>query len=186
MNAPARPPVLFTHTTIANAILDLADRMSNTVGALDGEVTVLIVLKGAFRFAADLLAALPLDSRITRLEFITVRSYEERGLKGSLSVARLSAPEAALEGRHVIILDDIFDTGQTIKVIREYVARYNPASIREAVLIKRTDPHATVEPPTFHALTVAPGIWVWGYGLDYDGENCRTLGFIAGEDGPTP
>lgn len=123
---------------------------------------LLVVLKGAFRFAADLVAAAPLA---LRLEFLRVASYEgtERQ-EGQQTLLELSAD---LRGSSVIIIEDIVDTGLTLQYLRNMLANYAPAQLKVASLLAK--PSAYQVPVTIDYLGFEiDDRFVVGYGLDYD------------------
>lgn len=157
--------ILITRNEIARRVEAMADAISNDLGDLDdgGEVTLVPVLAGSMIFVADLMRHLPYKLRI---ELVTVSSYpgdstESRGaqLVGSL-------PDA-LDGRHVLVIDDILDSGATLSLIRAELARRRPASLRTCVLLRKDRPSAKAVPCDYVGFDI-PDLFVVGYGLDHD------------------
>ncbi|MBL0309595.1 MAG: hypoxanthine phosphoribosyltransferase [Bacteroidetes bacterium] len=129
-----------------------------------GKRPVLIpVLNGSFMFAADLLRELRLDCE---LSFIKVASY--KGMQSNSDASTLIGLNKNLEGRHVIIIEDIVDTGHTLAHIVPTLLAQNPASLKVAsLLIKPFDLKASVN--IDYVGMEIPNEFIVGYGLDYDG-----------------
>jgi hypoxanthine phosphoribosyltransferase len=142
------------------------------------ELTALVVLKGSFVFAADLLRRIELPLAV---EFIGLRSYGSRTSTSGVVEITLDA-KYPLVDKHVLIVEDIVDTGLTLSFLRENLATRLPASIRLAALLHK--PARTVKPVPIDYLgfTIADE-FVVGYGLDHDGRH-RNLPGIALLDDP--
>ncbi len=124
---------------------------------------ILAVLNGSFIFASDLFRYLEIDAEIS---FIKLASYKGTTSTGNIIMA-IGLEEQVLE-RHVILLEDIVDTGKTLSEFVPQLARQNPASLKIAALL--TKPEALRYP--VHADYVGfeiPDKFVVGYGLDFDG-----------------
>ena len=121
------------------------------------------VLNGAFFFAAELLKRLPIECEIS---FVKVASYH--GTRSSGSVSQLIGLNERIEGRHVVVLEDIVDTGNTIKHIMDILAERHPASVAVATLLFKPDAY-TQDIPVEHVARVIPNAFVVGSGLDHDG-----------------
>ena len=123
------------------------------------------VMTGALVFAADLIRHLPFK---LRLELVAVSSYPGKSMASKGAKIATELPQD-LAGKHVLIIDDILDSGHTIAVLRSLIEEQSPASIRVCVMLKkqRNDgpPVATAEYVGFSI----PDEFVVGYGLDYDG-----------------
>ncbi len=144
----------------------------------DGENIHLVgVLKGGFMFMADLVRAM--TSRVS-LDFIAVSSYGA-GTKSSGEVRFQKDLDTSLEGRHVIIVEDIVDTGLTLKYLQEVLARRAPKSLRTACLLSKPSRRQVDVPVEYIGFTIEDR-FVVGYGLDY-GEKYRNLPYIAVLDG---
>ena len=121
------------------------------------------VLKGAYVFLADLTR---LMDEPPEIDFIQLSSYGLNGAVGSRRVKVLLHPTADLQGRHVVVVEDIVDTGRTLRFLRRYLARRGPASLRVCALLVRTRAHDEKERPVdYCGFTVGDG-WLVGYGLD--------------------
>lgn len=127
------------------------------------------VLNGAFMFIADLMRAIDIDCEI---DFIKLSSYgAEKVTSGQ--VTELKWIDANLEDRHVIVVEDIVDTGLSMRYLLDRMNEYNPASLRTATLLHK---HEATE-KDIHLDYVGfriPNLFVIGYGLDY-GQIARNL-----------
>jgi hypoxanthine phosphoribosyltransferase len=155
-------------------ILVPRDRIDERIGQLaceiaafyaDREITIVAALTGAVIFVADLMRRLPLALRI---EPVVVSSYPGRATRSQGPQFRLP-PDGNLSGRHVLIVDDIFDSGQTMKFLTDAVAAAGAESIRSCVLLNkdRPDLESRPAPPHFVGFDI-PDAFVVGYGLDFD------------------
>jgi hypoxanthine phosphoribosyltransferase len=136
----------------------------------------LAVLNGAFMFAADLMKAVSLSCEIS---FIRVSSYQDMNSTGQVS--EVIGLKESVQDRHIIILEDIVDTGQTVYALLQNISGKKPASIEIAALLIKPD---CVQ----HPLQVKyigksiPNDFVVGYGLDYNGlgRNLRDIYTVMG------
>ncbi|MCO5144522.1 MAG: hypoxanthine phosphoribosyltransferase [Oligoflexia bacterium] len=137
------------------------------------ELTLICVLKGSFLFYADLVRAIRLP---VRCEFISVSSYgAEKTSSGEVKLALdISTP---LDGRDLMIIEDIVDTGLTLKYIRELLSVRNPASIACCALLEKPEARKVEVPVEYRGFTIG-NEFVVGYGLDYD-QRYRELPFIG-------
>jgi hypoxanthine phosphoribosyltransferase len=121
------------------------------------------VLSGSFMFASDLCKAIRFNAEIC---FIKLASY--KGTKSSGQVVSVIGLDMLLKNRHVIILEDIVDTGRTLSHFLPELESQQPASLKLCTLLHK--PEATVFPITIDYLGFSiPNKFVVGYGLDYDG-----------------
>jgi hypoxanthine phosphoribosyltransferase len=121
----------------------------------------LVVLKGAMFFAADLLRLIKIDCEI---ETIKARSYGQK-METSGKV-ELEGLRADLKGRDIIIIEDIVDSGFTMKAIIAEINSHDPASVNSAVLLSKPEARKTEVPVGYICLSIPPE-FVVGYGLDY-------------------
>ncbi len=138
------------------------------------ELTVIAVLNGSLIFAADLLRRLPLP---LKLDCLSVSSYHGgTESSGTVTFEQLSLPDVA--GRHVLIVDDILDTGRTLHAICEKLRRERPpASVRVCVLLRKKKVRAADLEADYVGFDIGDE-FVVGYGLDYQ-ERYRNLPFIG-------
>jgi hypoxanthine phosphoribosyltransferase len=164
--------VLVSEQQIASRVRALAGEIVSTVPE-GGEMLVVSVMTGALFFTADLVRAMP---RRLRCGIVTVSSYG--GTRTTSRGASLASalPEGA-KGRHVLIVDDILDTGGTLRLLREAMERQGPASVRTCVLLRKMRPEALATPCEFVGFDI-PDVFVVGCGLDYD-DLYRNMPFVG-------
>lgn len=147
--------------TIQHRIKDLAAQL--TQDYKDKRPVFIAILNGSFMFAADLFKQIQLDAEIC---FIKLASY--KGTKSTGNVVTAIGLDMELKDRHVIIIEDIIDTGKTLHEFLPQIHNHHPASVRIAVLLHK--PEATkFEVPIDYTCFSIPNKFVLGYGLDYDG-----------------
>lgn len=166
------PAVLISETDIRQRVEELARQISIDY-ADKGELILLGVLKGAFIFLADLSRALTIPRDI---EFIAVSSYEH-GSVPSGAVRLVMDVRESIEGRHVLIVEDIVDTGHTLHYLIEMLKSRNPASVRACALVHKEHKTEVDVDVDYLGFTIGDE-WVVGYGLDY-AEKDRTLPYIG-------
>lgn len=167
--------VLISEEQIRRRVQELADQISNDYASED-ELILVGVLKGAFIFLADLSRRLAIPRSI---EFMAVSSYEN-GDEQSSAVRLLMDTRRNIEGKHVLVVEDIVDTGRTLAFLVELLAARKPSSIKTCALVRKPD-RAAVDATIDYLGFEIPDVWVVGYGLDYDEAN-RTLPYIAAID----
>jgi hypoxanthine phosphoribosyltransferase len=163
----------FDAATIAAAVGRLATAIEHD---LPGEPVVLIgVLKGALFFTADLARALPAKTD-ARIDFIAVSSYGN-ATRSSGEVRLLKDTSESVEGKHVVIVEDIVDNGLTLRYLQELLGHRRPASLRSCVLLDKPYRRQVDVKVDYMGLT-APDTFIVGYGLDYQ-EKYRNLPYLA-------
>lgn len=167
--------VLIAADQIQERVADLASQIRSDYAGR--QLVVLCVLNGAFRFAADLCSHLN-DS--TEVVFTKVHSYE--GMLSSGLVQEQLPVSSQLAGKHVLIVEDIVDTGTTLKFVMERVYQQAPASVRVATLLFKPD--ALLKPLQLDYVGFEiPNRFVVGYGLDYDGQGrCLNALYVLKEE----
>lgn len=151
---------LISAEAIQRRVEELADALSRRYA--NREVVLLVVLKGSFVFAADLMRRMTIPVVV---DFIRARSYEGTEPNGAVALAYL--PETPLEGRDVVIIEDIFDTGRTSQAILEWVRGQRPSSVALCVLLDKPS-RRRVDIEADFAGMVIDDHFVVGYGLDYE------------------
>ena len=148
------------------------EEISRRVSELASQITeefkgkcplVLCVLNGAFAFASDLFRAIDTDAEIS---FIRLKSYEGTGSTGN--VKQMFPFSENIEGREVIIVEDIVDTGRTICKLVDDLKEKNPAQIKVATLLFKPDALVCDVKPDYVGFEI-PKKFIIGYGLDLDG-----------------
>ena len=137
------------------------------------EIHLVCVLKGGFVFMADLVRAM--SPRVT-MDFIAVSSYGKR-TKSTGEVRMLKDLDTGLEGRHIIIVEDIVDTGLTLSYLQEILRARDPLSLRTACLLSKPSRRKVDVAVEFIGFTIEDR-FVVGYGLDFD-ERHRNLPYIG-------
>jgi len=130
-------------------------------------VVMVGLLNGCFAFYADLVRATPIDMEC---DFMRVKSYINRK-QGDIVISK--DLETPIKGKHVYIIDDIYDTGNTMKAVIEYLEVKKPASISIVTLIVRKN-SPTPKQEAYHAFDIDEE-WIVGYGLDNEKGNMRNL-----------
>jgi hypoxanthine phosphoribosyltransferase len=152
--------VLFDEATIHRRLDELAARISDDY--VDRELTVVAILNGSVILLADLLRRIPLP---LKLDCLSVGSYHGATKSvGELIFREASLPDIA--GRHVLILDDILDSGVTLATVREKLEAAGPLSLRICVLLKKERARVITVEPDYVGFEIADE-FVVGYGLDY-------------------
>jgi hypoxanthine phosphoribosyltransferase len=139
----------------------------------DEEIHLVGVLKGGFVFMADLVRSM--SARVT-LDFIAVSSYQH-STQSSGEVRLLKDVDARLEGRHVIIVEDIVDTGLTLTYLQDILRARSPRSLRTACLLSKPSRRLVDVKVEYIGFTIEDR-FVIGYGLDF-AEKYRNLPYIA-------
>jgi len=160
--------VLLSSEQIHNRIAELGAEIDRDYPS--GEPVYLIaVLKGAFIFMADLARAMKTP---TRIEFIGISSYG-KGKTSSGQVQLTKDLDAPIEGHHVIIVEDILDTGITLNYLTKLMAQRKPKSLRIVALLDKPERRKSPVKADYVGFTI-PDEFVVGYGLDY-AEDYRNL-----------
>ena len=168
----SNPETMISEETIRSRVDELAAQISLDY-ADKGEIVLIGVLKGAFIFLADLSRRLSIPRHI---EFIAVSSYEHGSVRSG-AVRLVMDVRRSLEGKHVLIVEDIVDTGHTLHYLIDMLKSREPASVRTCALLHKA--HRTEVDVDIDYLGFTIGDeWVVGYGLDYD-EKDRTLPYIG-------
>ena len=139
----------------------------------EDEIHLVGVLKGGFMFMADLIRAM--SARVT-LDFIAVSSYAH-STRSSGEVRMLKDLDSGLEGRHVIIVEDIVDTGLTLTYLQDILRARAPKSLRTACLLSKPSRRLVAVNVEYIGFTIEDR-FVVGYGLDF-AEKYRNLSYIA-------
>ncbi|MBI3861789.1 MAG: hypoxanthine phosphoribosyltransferase [Planctomycetia bacterium] len=171
--------VILSESEISAGIAQLARRISDDYRGRP--LTVVGVLTGSLIFLSDLIRRLDLPLKVG---LIQASSYRGRATSpGKLAVADLSGLDLA--GRDVLLLDDIYDTGQTLKEITALLHSQKPACLRSAVLLWKEGRQRVELTPDYHCFRI-PDVFVVGYGLDYNDEYRHLPHVAALEDNERP
>ncbi|MFP4331310.1 MAG: hypoxanthine phosphoribosyltransferase [Alkalispirochaetaceae bacterium] len=166
---PELHPVL-NETELRTTVSHLAERIR---ADYEGKDLLLVgLLKGSFVFMADLIRALDLPAEV---DFMAATSYVGRESSGELVI--LKGLNESVHDRHVLIVEDIIDTGLTLSQIRERLLLEGPASLEICALIDKPV-RRQVQVPVKYVGKEIPDLFIVGYGIDYD-QKYRWLPYIA-------
>lgn len=169
--ASALPEVLIDEDHIQARVEDLAAQISAEYHD-KGEIVLVGVLKGAFIFLADLSRRLTIPRRI---EFMAISSYGKGSESGEV---RLEMDlRHHIEGQHVLVVEDIVDSGQTLRYLVDLLRARGAASIKTCALVRKQRDDNTDARVDYLGFDI-PDVWTVGYGLDY-AEQHRTLPYIG-------
>jgi hypoxanthine phosphoribosyltransferase len=164
MDRPGAGKPLLSSARIARRVHRLGRQISQVYADIDTPLVLVVILKGATVFAADLLRSLSIPAE---LEFVRASSYPTgTSSNGRLRLAHMV--EGPMVGRHVLLVEDIVDSGVTVNAIARRIRRLAPASLRIAALLDRPA-RRQVEVKIDFCGFVIPDRFVIGYGLDYAG-----------------
>lgn len=159
--------ILYSRDTINRRVQELADMISREY---DGKDLVLIgILKGAFIFLSDLVRFMTIPHHI---DFIRVASYGS-GTVSSGKIAITKDIECSIEGKDVLIVEDIIDTGTTLSWLKQLLGDRNPSSLKICAFVDKTARREIDIDADYVGFTMEDG-FVVGYGLDCD-EQFRSL-----------
>jgi hypoxanthine phosphoribosyltransferase len=162
--------VLVDEDQIKERVKALADQISHDYAKVE-QIYLIGILKGAFIFLADLSRYLQVPHVV---DFMAVSSYGKTANTGAVRlIMDLREP---IDGQHAIIVEDIADSGKTLKYLYQVLKWHNPASLKTCVLLRKKKDNLDV--PIDYLGFDIPNAWVVGYGLDY-ADHYRTLPYIA-------
>ena len=162
---------LISEKDINKRVKELSELLYKKYG--DDEVVFICTLKGAVFFACELLKNYKGDAR---LEFLRVSSYKGKKSTGKIEL-NLSISKENIENHNVIILEDIVDTGCTLKFLKEYIGDMNPKSLEICTLLDKKM-RREVEIEADYCCFEIEDLFVVGYGLDYN-QKYRNLPYIG-------
>lgn len=162
--------VLIPAETIQARVQELADQISLDYKDVEG-LYMIGILKGAFIFLADLTRAMSIPHIV---DFMALSSYGMTTTSGAVRI--LMDLREPIEGRHVLLVEDILDTGHTLHYLHGVLSGRSPASIRTCVLVRKAREQAEIA--VDYLGFEIPDVWVVGYGLDF-ADRFRTLPYIA-------
>lgn len=167
--------VLFTEQEIADRVREMGGAITRDYAdaARDGGIVLVSVLRGAAIFMADLARKIELP---LEMDYMAISSYGN-GAKSSGVVRILKDLSSEIEGRHVIVAEDILDSGLTLKYLLKNLSSRNPASLEVATLLrKQTLAQAKID--CRYVGFECPDEFIVGYGLDF-AERCRNLPYTG-------
>jgi hypoxanthine phosphoribosyltransferase len=156
-------------TRISQMVLEIAKELKRR------ELLIVGILRGSFMFTADLVRQLYINDMHPIIDFVFVTSYEGMESTGDLRVLR--EPSLDVEGRWVLIIDDILDTGRTMKFAREFVLERGAEQVSCCVLLDKPARRIVDVNADYVGFSI-DDVFVVGYGLDYNGRY-RDLPYIG-------
>ncbi len=166
--------VLHDESAIAARVLALAAAIRRDIP--DDDLVLVGVLRGGLVFTADMARALTRLGASPRVELAWLSLYEADGAPRS-APRIVHEPRLDLRGRTVVVLDDILDTGRTLLALRTRLLAWQPADLRICVLLDKPSGRTEAIQADYVGFE-APDAWVFGYGLDTEGEG-RGLPYLA-------
>ena len=152
--------LLISADQIKDRIHQIADQLDHDYE--HKEIVMIMVMKGAVCIATDLIRNIKTPCS---LEYVQASSYGNKTTAGELTLAGLEKLD--LKGKHVLLVDDIYDTGATMLEIKKQLSQQNPASLKTLVLLLKNKERSTPEVPDY-TLFAIENEFVIGYGLDFD------------------
>jgi hypoxanthine phosphoribosyltransferase len=168
--------VIISEEQIRDKTEELAKQVSADHTDADGGLLLVCVLKGAVMFMADFARALGRHGSSTELEFMAVSSYGS-GTASSGVVRILKDLDRDIAGRHVVIVEDIVDSGLTLSWLMKYLKSRSPASVEVVALLRKPDAVKVSVPVRYVGFDI-PNEFVVGYGLDFS-ERYRELPYVG-------
>ena len=175
-------PGSFSSGAAADVLIGRSE-LAQRIGALGEELADLFrdepppvlvgVLKGSFLFLADLIRAMDIDVNV---DFMAISSYSQSGV-----VRIVKDLDEDVRGRHVVIVEDIVDTGLTLNYLRKTLGQREVASLRAVTLLDKIARRIIPVPLEFSAFEI-PDVFVVGYGLDFQGLYRNTADILAVRD----
>lgn len=152
---------LYTKEYIAQQVARLGSEINQDYHNKD--ILMIVVLKGAMMFAADLAREI---NRPLSMDFIWVSSYGGK-TSSSGEITFKKDIETDIHGKHILIVEDIIDTGLTLQVLKKHLLKSNPASLKTCSLIDKRKHRCELIESDYSGITMDDG-FIIGYGLDYD------------------
>jgi hypoxanthine phosphoribosyltransferase len=180
VSAPAADPrlegrtlrrVVYDAARIAARVKELGDEITTTYP--EGDLLVLGLLKGSFIFLSDLVREI---TRPLQVDFLVASSYGDSTVSSG-NVRLMYDPETRLEGKHILLVEDIIDTGRTLNRLMDLLRARNPRSLEICALLHKHVADALRYETKFVGFD-APNEFLVGYGLDH-AEHFRHLPYIA-------
>jgi hypoxanthine phosphoribosyltransferase len=165
---------------IQERVTVLADQINTDFS--DKEVEFIAILDGSFMFASDLLKKINLQ---TTISFLKVKSYEATESTGKIN--ELIGLQTKITGKHIVILEDIVDTGATMDYVVETLQKHQPASTTIATLMFKPEAFKGKNKPKYIGFNIS-NEFIVGYGMDFDGygRNLESIYQIKGSDPKIP
>ena len=162
--------VLIPQNRLQERVSEIGEQIAKDYA--DKDLTLIAILKGSFIFAADLLRTLTIN---TSIDFMAISSYANQPQSGVVRITK--DLEESLIGRHVLLVEDIIDTGLTANYLLRVLRERQPASIEICTLLNKSARRLIDLPIAYSGFDI-PDVFVVGYGMDYQ-QRYRNLPYIA-------
>lgn len=168
--------IIATSDQLKQIIADLAHKISSDYCSLEN-CLALVVLEGAKTFSEDLLAKMNFPIETTTIK---AASYEGTRSTGQVKIDAASGLVNKIRNKNILLIDDIYDTGQTLSSIIKWLKNCNPKSIRTCALLEKQTQHAKAVNVDYIGMKIEDD-FVVGYGLDYNGiyRNLPYIGVLS-------
>jgi len=164
--------ILISEDQLRRRVAELGEEISRDYQGLDPHL--ICILRGGVMFLVDLMRALSVPHTV---DFMAVASYGA-GARDSSGQVRITLDlTTGIEGRHVLLVEDIIDSGRTIASVLEFLTTRRPKSLKVCALLDKAERREAVVPIHYRGFTI-PDRFVFGYGLDLD-EYYRNLPFVG-------
>jgi len=175
------PEVLIDENEIRTKVTELARRISADYSDVD-DLILVGILKGSFIFLADLARALTIPRSVDFMALSTYGASESTETDGA--VRMIMDLRRNITGKHVLVVEDIVDTGFTLAYLLRNLAARQPASLKTCVLVEKPERREVFTQIDYLGFSI-PDVWVVGCGLDW-AERYRTLPYIGVVQPPSP
>ncbi len=166
--------VLIDADTLQARVRALGEQITRDYQDLNGDILLICILKGGVMFLSDLTRCLDVPHEI---DFMAVSSYGKGGRSSSRNVRIDMDLTTQLNGKHVLVVEDIIDSGHTLEFVLKMLSARNPASLRMVTLLNKQSRREVPIPVDYIGFDIEDK-FVFGYGLDLD-EKFRNLPFIG-------
>ncbi|HET6418640.1 MAG TPA: hypoxanthine phosphoribosyltransferase [Geobacteraceae bacterium] len=166
-----KPAILFSENTIRDRVKELARRISEDYAGVE-EVLLVGILRGCYIFLADLSRLLTIPRSV---DFMAVSSYPHDATRGALRLIMDTRNDIA--GKHVLIVEDIVDTGHTLHYLLNMLSARKPASLKTCAFLRKLDRLEREVDIDYLGFDI-PDVWVVGYGLDF-ADRYRALPYVG-------
>lgn len=163
--------IVYTEAEIAQRVRELGDQITSSYPA--GDLLVLGLLKGSFIFLSDLVRSI---KRPLHVDFLVAASYGD-AMVSSGNVRLVYDPETVLQGKHILLVEDVVDSGRTLNHLMQLLSARHPQSLEICAFLHKHIAAHLSHPAKFVGFD-APNEFLVGYGLDH-AENFRHLPYIA-------
>jgi hypoxanthine phosphoribosyltransferase len=164
--------IIVSAKEIENRVSELARQIDQDYSTAE-QLLLIGILRGAFVFMADLTRYLQTPHVV---DFMALTSYKKTVSSGEVRI--LMDSREPMKGQHILIVEDIIDSGGTLNHLYHTIQERGPASLRACVLVRKEREHTNLQMSVDYVGFEIPDVWVVGYGLDYD-NRYRTLPYIA-------